>query len=58
MRRGSASSEKVRDESTRDVTHLYIETMLGISLYRAILISASKNTLSFLLVPILSVQQY
>jgi hypothetical protein len=33
MRRGSGTSEKVRDESTWDVTHLYMEAMLGIFLY-------------------------
>jgi hypothetical protein len=33
MTRESGTSEKVRDESTWDVTHLYMETMLGISLY-------------------------
>jgi hypothetical protein len=33
MRRGSGISVKIRDESTWVVTHLYLEAMLGISLY-------------------------
>jgi hypothetical protein len=45
-----------RDESVWVVIHLCMETMLGISLY-TILISTSKNALSFLLLLTSSLQQ-
>jgi hypothetical protein len=44
-----------RDESIRVVIHLCMEAMLGICV--AILISTSKNALSFLLLLISSLQQ-
>jgi hypothetical protein len=46
----------VRDESTRVVTHMCIEAMLG-SVYIAVLILISKSTLSFLLLVMCSLQQ-
>jgi hypothetical protein len=45
-----------RDESTWNVTHLYMEIMLGISCI-TILISTSKNALSFLLLLTSTLQQ-
>jgi hypothetical protein len=46
MGRESGASEKVRDESTWDVTHLYMEAMLE-TLCIVILISISTNTLFY-----------
>jgi hypothetical protein len=55
--RGDQELEKrtVRDESIWDVTHLYMEAILGISLY-SYPISTSKNALSFLLLLMFSLQ--
>jgi hypothetical protein len=47
-----------RDESIRVVIHLCMEAMLGISLCISALISTNKNTMSFLLLLVPSLQQY
>jgi hypothetical protein len=46
----------VRDELTWDVTHWYMEAMLGISLYRYPYLT-TKNALSLLLLLLFSLQQ-
>jgi hypothetical protein len=54
MGRGlGASKRSGRNEATWDVTHLYMEAMLGIFLY-SYPFSTSKNTLSFSLLLVFS----